>query len=213
MVSPLLWYKEKQVEKTINSLAKNNILGFYVKNEHELLEKVKEFIKEDSVVAVGDSITLFETGVIDLLRKGKYQFLDKYREGISRKEKDQIYRDSFSADTFLSSTNAITEEGELYNIDGNGSRVAPMIYGPSQVIIVAGINKIVKNIEEATRRVRHYAAPLDAKRLNKNTPCVALGYCINCKSKDRICNSFVTIARQFIKGRIKVILVNKELGY
>ncbi len=124
-----------------------------------------------------------------------------------------MYRESFYADTFLCSTNALTEAGELYNIDGNGSRVAPMIYGPKQVIIVAGINKIVKNLEEAEKRVRNYAAPLDAKRLNKKTPCVSLGYCVDCKSEERICNSFVVIKRQFTKDRIKVILVGKFLGY
>ncbi|VBB08157.1 Hypothetical protein LUCI_3422 [Lucifera butyrica] len=213
MDMPILWYREKRVERTISCLEKHNILGFYVKDENELLKKVKELIKEDSVVGVGDSMTLFETGVIDLLRNGKYRFLDKYKDGITREEKDQLYRNIFSADTFLSSTNALTEEGELFNIDGNGSRVAPMIYGPRQVIIVAGINKIVKNIEEAEKRVRNYTAPLDAKRLNKKTPCVSLGYCIDCKSEERICNSFVTIKRQFINGRIKVIIVGKELGY
>ncbi|WP_245755151.1 lactate utilization protein [Pelosinus propionicus] len=122
-------------------------------------------------------------------------------------------RRSFSADTFLCSTNALTEDGELYNIDGNGSRVAAMIYGPEQVIIVAGINKIVRNLEEAEKRVRNYAAPLDAKRLQKNTPCASLGYCVDCKSEERICNDFVVIKRQFTKGRIKVIIVGKQLGY
>ncbi|SFM35744.1 Uncharacterised ACR, YkgG family COG1556 [Pelosinus propionicus DSM 13327] len=88
-----------------------------------------------------------------------------------------------------------------------------MIYGPEQVIIVAGINKIVRNLEEAEKRVRNYAAPLDAKRLQKNTPCASLGYCVDCKSEERICNDFVVIKRQFTKGRIKVIIVGKQLGY
>ncbi|SNR91529.1 Uncharacterised ACR, YkgG family COG1556 [Anaerovirgula multivorans] len=131
----------------------------------------------------------------------------------TKEEKKEIYRKSFSADAFLCSTNALTEEGELYNIDGNGSRVAAMIYGPYQVIIVTGMNKIVRSLEEAEKRVRQYAAPLDAKRLNKKTPCVTLGYCIDCKSEERICNDFVVIKRQFNKGRIKVIIVGKHLGY
>lgn len=213
MDKTIIWYREKQIERTINSLEKHNISGFFVKDENELLQKIKELIKEDSIVGVGDSMTLFATGVIDLLRNGKYHFLDKYKEGLTREEKDQLYRNNFNADTFLSSTNALTEEGELFNIDGNGSRVAPMIYGPRQVIIVAGINKLVKNMEEAEKRVRNYAAPMDAKRLNKKTPCVSLGYCVDCKSEERICNSFVSIKRQFVKGRIKVIIVGKELGY
>lgn len=207
------WYITKQVEKVISGLEKHNMKGIFVKDEQELLEVLKSLIKQKSVVGVGDSVTLWETGILDLLRKGDYIFLDKYREGITSEEKKEIYIQNFSADTFLCSTNALTEAGELYNIDGNGSRVAPMIYGPKQVIIVTGINKLVRNIEEAEKRVRNYAAPLDAKRLKKDTPCTKLGYCVDCKSPNRICNDFVTITGQFVRDRIKVIIVAKSLGY
>ena len=168
---------------------------------------------EGDIVGVGDSMTLFEAGVIDFLRNGNFNFLDKYEENLTTDETRAIYIKNFSADTFICSTNAITEIGELYNIDGNGSRVAPMIYGPKQVILIIGINKIVKNIEEAERRVRDYAAPIDAKRLNKDTPCTKLGYCVDCKGPNRICNDFVVIRGQFIKGRIKVLIVRDILGY
>lgn len=209
----IFWYIENQIEKTINALEKRNMKGIFVKDEQELLQVLGTLIQEHSIVGVGDSATLSETGVLDFLRKGNYDFLDKYRDGITREEKKQIYIQNFSADTFLCSTNALTENGELYNIDGNGSRVAPMIYGPKQVIIVAGMNKLVRNIEEAERRVRNYAAPIDAKRLEKDTPCTKLGHCVDCKSPNRICNDFVTITGQFVKDRIKVILVAKSLGY
>lgn len=208
-----LWYIEKQVERVIKGLNGNNMDGYFVQDEDELTNKLKEFIKEGETIGVGDSVTLDETGVLDFLRSGKYIFLDKYDKNLTKEEKKEIYIKKFSTDTFLCSTNAITESGELYNIDGNGSRVAPIIYGPKQVIIVTGINKIVKDLEEASRRVRSFAAPIDAKRLGKDTPCTKLGYCVDCKSKERICNSFVTISGQFIKGRIKVIIVNKDLGY
>lgn len=208
-----MWYLEKQVDRTIDSLKKRNMKGFFVKDEGELKELLKELINENSTVGVGDSMTLFETGVIDFIRNGNYNFLDKYRDNITSEEKKEIYIQNFSADTFMCSTNALTEKGELYNIDGNGSRVAPMIYGPKQVIIVAGINKIVKNIDEAERRVRNYSAPIDAKRLDKNTPCTTLGCCVDCNSPERICNDFITITGQFIKDRIKVIIVGKQLGY
>nr|WP_315019795.1 lactate utilization protein [uncultured Aminipila sp.] len=207
------WFVDKHVEKAINALQKNNMKGIFVKNEDELLQVINELIEENSVVGVGDSITLLETGVLDFLRNGNYTFLDKYREGITSEEKKNIYIQNFSADTFLCSTNALTEDGQLYNIDGNGSRVAPMIYGPKQVIIVAGINKLVPNREEAEKRVRNYAAPIDAKRLNKDTPCTKLGRCVDCKSPNRICNDFVTITGQFVKDRIKVIIVAKALGF
>ncbi|EQB87110.1 membrane protein [Clostridium sp. BL8] len=187
--------------------------GYFIKDEDELKELLQELITENSVVGVGDSMTLFQTGVISFLRNGNYTFLDKYKEDITSEEKKKIYIENFSADTFLCSTNALTEEGELYNIDGNGSRVAPMLYGPKQVIIVTGINKIVKDIEAAEKRVRNYAAPIDAKRLGKNTPCTTLGYCVDCKSPERICNDFTIIRGQFIKGRIKVIILGKSLGY
>lgn len=209
----LSWYIEKRVERTIEGLSKRNMEGYFVNDEVELIELLKSLIPDDSIVGVGDSMTLFETGVIDLLRNEKYIFLDKYEDGITKEEKRKIYEKNFSADAFLCSTNAITESGELYNIDGNGSRVAPMLYGPKQVILVAGINKIVKDIDEAEKRVRNYSAPIDAKRLNKNTPCATLGYCVDCKSPNRICNDFVVIRGQFVKGRIKVILVGKQLGY
>jgi len=207
------WYMEKRVEKTLDGLSKNNMKGIFVKDEDELLKVIKELIAENSIVGVGDSATLLETGILDLLRNGKYNFLDKYQQGLTSEEKREIYIQNFSADTFLCSTNALTEDGTLYNIDGNGSRVAPMIYGPKQVIIVAGMNKLVQNKEDAERRVRNYVAPIDAKRLNKDTPCTKIGHCVDCKSPNRICNVFVTITRQFVKDRIKVIIVGHTLGY
>lgn len=207
------WYIEKQVERTIKNLNMRNMEGYYIRDRKELIDKLTELIPKNSTIGIGDSMTLFETGVIDFLRNGSFNFLDKYKEGITKEEKKELYIKNFSAATFISGTNAITEEGELYNIDGNGSRVAPMIYGPSQVIIVVGINKLVKNIEEAKLRVRQYAAPIDAKRLNRDTPCTKLGYCVDCKSSNRICNDFVTISGQFIKGRIKIIIIGEQLGY
>ncbi|GIM30284.1 membrane protein [Clostridium polyendosporum] len=209
----IAWYTEKQIERTIKNLNSHNMEGYYVNNREQLFQKLKELITEGSTVGIGDSMTLFETGVIDFLKSGKFNFLDKYADGLTSDDKREIYIKNFSADTFICSTNAITESGELYNIDGNGSRVAPMIYGPKQVILVTGINKIVKNLEEAEIRVRQYAAPIDAKRLNKDTPCTKLGYCVDCKSPNRICNDFVVIRGQFIKGRIKVLIVGEILGY
>lgn len=208
-----LWYMEKRIDRTIKNLNRRNMDGFFVKDKNELITLLKKLIDDNSTVGVGDSMTLFETGVIDFLRKGDYVFWDKYRDGITSEEKKEIYLKNFSANTFMCSTNALTEDGELYNIDGNGSRVAPMLYGPKQVILVTGINKIVKDIEEAEKRVRNYAAPIDAKRLNKDTPCTTLGYCVACKSPNRICNDFTIIRGQFIKNRIKVIIVGEQLGY
>ncbi|QIB27966.1 lactate utilization protein [Caloranaerobacter azorensis] len=204
---------EKRVERTIQNLEKNNMHGYFVQNEKKAIEKIKELIKEGDTVAVGGSLTLFEIGVIDFLRNGKYNFLDRYREGLTSEDIKELYRKSFSADVYFTSSNAITEEGELYNVDGRGNRVAAMIYGPDKVIVVIGVNKIVKSIDEAIERNRQLAAPANTKRLNKKTPCAEVGYCMNCTSPDRICNQYVLIKRQMQKGRIYVIIVNKNLGY
>lgn len=204
---------EKRVQRTIENLKKNNMNGYFVEDEKEAIKKIEELLTEGDTVSVGGSMTLFETGVIELLRKGKYNFLDRYQEGLTPEDIKEMYRKSFSADAYLTSSNAITEDGELYNVDGRGNRVAAMIYGPDKVIIVAGVNKIVKDLDEAIERNRQWAAPANAKRLNKNTPCAKTGYCMDCNSEDRICNEYVLIRKQTDKERIHVIIVNKELGY
>ncbi|AVP55064.1 membrane protein [Clostridium tetani] len=209
----LLWAIEKRVERVIKALEKNNMEGYYVKDENEALEKIKEFLKKGSTITAGGSRSLFEIGAIGLLKNGEYNFLDRDKEGITKEECGRIYREAFFADTYLCSTNAITETGELYNIDGNGNRVAAMIFGPKEVIVVTGINKIVKNTEEAEIRLRTIASPANAKRLNLDTPCAKVGYCMDCNSDNRICAAYVTLKKQREKGRIKVIIVNKNLGY
>lgn len=203
----------KQVERTMDNLVKNNMMAVYVENKDQVVDKVAGLIKEGELVAVGGSMTLFETGIIEHLRIGRYNFLDRYMEGLSRTQVEEIYRKSFFTDTYLTSTNAITENGELYNVDGNGNRVAAMIYGPKSVIVVAGINKIVKDVDEAVERVQRVAAPANSIRLNKNTPCTKTGYCANCKTDDRICCTYTVFGQQREKNRIKVILVGESIGY
>jgi len=204
---------EKKIERTINNLEKNNMSGYFVKDKNEAVRKIKELINEGDTVAIGGSMTLFEIGAVDLLRNGKYNFLDRYKSGLSQEQIKNIYRKAFSSNVYLSSSNAITEDGELYNVDGMGNRVAAMIYGPDKVIVVVGINKIVRNLDEAIIRNREISAPANAKRLNRNTPCAQVGYCMDCNSTDRICNEYVVIRRQINQGRIHVIIINEELGY
>lgn len=204
---------KKKINQTIENLKKNNMEGYFVPDEKALLEKIKEFIQPGDTVSVGGSMTLFETGIIDMLRNGDYDFLDRYKEGLTPENIKNIYRKSFSADVYCTSSNAITQNGELYNVDGTGNRVAAMLYGPDQVIVVVGINKIVKSIKEAVDRNIRFAAPANAKRLNRKTPCAELGYCMDCNSPQRICNDYVLIRKQAIPGRIKVLIVGKTLGY
>ncbi|MCY6484726.1 lactate utilization protein [Clostridium aestuarii] len=204
---------EKRVERTIENLEKHNMNGYFVQNEKEALKKIEELMNEGNTVSVGGSMTLFESGAIEFLRSDKYNFLDRYKKDLTKDQIKDIYRKSFSADVYLTSSNAITEDGELYNVDGTGNRVAAMVYGPDKVIVVVGVNKIVKDLDEAIMRNREIAAPANAKRLNRSTPCAKVGYCMDCTSKDRICNDYVVIRRQGSIGRIHVIIVNKELGY
>ncbi|HBR07878.1 MAG TPA: lactate utilization protein [Clostridiales bacterium] len=203
----------ERVKKAISNLQKNNMAGFYVESRQELLSLLSTLLVEGEKIGCGDSVTLEETGVFEYLRNGSYTFYDKHRQSLTSEEKRKLYLNNFDADTFVTGTNAVTMDGKLFNIDGNGSRVAPIIYGPRQVIVVVGMNKLVDTVEDAVRRTRQVAAPLDAKRLKKNTPCVKLGRCIDCKHEQRICNDFVLIARQFSKDRIKVIFINGDYGY
>ncbi|HBI93161.1 MAG TPA: lactate utilization protein [Terrisporobacter glycolicus] len=207
------WVNEKKIEKTINNLQKNNIKGYYAKSNEEVINIIKDIAKEGEMVSVGGSMTLFETKVIDLLRSGRYNFLDRYEENLTPADMKEIYRKSFYADTYFSSTNAITEEGEIFNVDGNGNRVAAMLYGPDKVVLVVGVNKIVKNIDEALNRNKNISGPANAKRLNTATPCAKVGYCMDCKSDDRICCEYTIIKRQRTKNRMYVIFINDVLGF
>ncbi|WP_099189688.1 lactate utilization protein [Tepidibacter mesophilus] len=204
---------KKKVERTIQNLEINNINGYFVQTEEDALNKIKELINEGDTVSVGGSMTLFEVEVINLLRNENYNFLDRYEENLTSEEIKDINRKSFFSNVFLTSSNAITENGELYNVDGRGSRVAPMIYGPDKVIVVVGVNKIVRDLDEAIMRNKELAAPANARRLNKETPCANIGHCVDCNSKNRICNKYVVIKREIDLGRTHVIIVNKELGY
>ena len=202
-----------KVEQTIGNLTRNNMAGYFVQDQKELITLLKQLIQPGQTAGCGDSATLHELGVYEFLRSGAFTFYDKYAPGLTPEDKRKLYLNNFDADTFVTGTNAITVDGKLFNIDGNGSRVAPMLYGPRQVIVVAGVNKITVDVDAAITRTRQIAAPLDAKRLNKQTPCATLGRCIDCRHPQRICNDFVLITGQFIKDRIKVIFVDQELGY
>ena len=207
------WVNEKKIEKTINNLKKNNISGYYVKDNDELINLIKDIAKEGEVVSVGGSMSLFESKVIELLRSGRYEFLDRYKENLTQEDIKEIYRKSFFADTYFASANAITEDGKIFNVDGNGNRVAAILYGPDKVVLIVGVNKIVKNIEQAVSRNRAISGPANAKRLNLSTPCVKTGQCMECKSEERICCEYTVIKRQRNPKRMHVIFINDTLGF
>ena len=213
MDSNVYWSNEKKIERTIEALGKNNINGYHIQTRDELLEKIKELVSEGATVSCGGSATLTELGLLEHLRSGRYDFLDRAAKGITEAEKKEVHRKTFSADVFFTSTNALTEDGQLFNVDGGGNRVAAMLFGPDKVLVVCGVNKIVKNIEEAIERNKRVSAPINAKRLNRNTPCAKVGYCMDCSSNDRICNEYTVIKRQGDKTRMHVLILNENLGY
>lgn len=213
MDNNIKWFYDEMIERTKKALERNNYDVYVLESAKDLTDLLGELIEEGSTVSMGGSMTLNYNGVIEFLRKGNYNFLDRAKEGLTPEDINRIYRETFFADYYLTSSNAITENGELVNLDGNGNRVAAMIYGPKKVVVVAGYNKIVKDIDEAYTRVRDYASPINAKRLNRSTPCVKTGECMDCASDARICNHLVLTYRQNVKGRGIVVLVKEELGY
>lgn len=209
----VLLINKKKIERTIASLKKNNINGYYISSKEELIDKIKEIVPEGKTVTCGGSMTLFETSVIDHLKSGRYNYLDRYKEGLSREDIQDIYRKAFSSYAYFASSNAVTEAGEIYNVDGNGNRVAAMLFGPQKVILIVGVNKIVSSIEDAEKRLQNIAAPANAVRLKKKTPCTSVGHCMNCSSSERICNEYTVIRKQSDASRMHVLFLNEDLGY
>jgi hypothetical protein len=176
---------------------------------------VFKLIAQGATVGLGGSVTLNECGIIEALRNGDYNLIDRYKKGLSKEEMKKLYVEALSADVFLSSTNAITQDGKLINIDGRGSRVAALMYGPKKVIIVTGTNKIVEDVEGGIRRIKLWAAPFNCVRLNLNTSCARTGICndLACTQPDRICNEVAIIEGQRESDRMTVIIVGQELGF
>lgn len=204
---------DERIARVMSALEKNNMKPYFAESREQLYDIVRGLVKNDKLITAGGSVTLEESGVKQLLMTefpGIY--LDR-SEGKTPEEVDDILHKAFVSDTFFASSNAVTEDGELYNVDGRGNRVSAMIFGPSQVVLIVGVNKIVKDMDEAVCRVEQVAAPLNTKRLNSGTPCEITGSCAHCRSKGRICCSYVRMAQQRVKDRIKVIIINEKLGY
>jgi hypothetical protein len=206
------WCREKQVERTIQALKKNNFKAQYVPDSKAALEEVMKRIPDGAKVGIGGSVTLAQIGLLDGLRERKIQFIWPQQQAKSDEERLELFRKCFSTDVFLSSTNAVTEDGRLYNVDATGNRVGAMFIGPKKTIIICGVNKIVKDLEAAEKRVREWTAPQNAKRLNRKTPCVETGVCADCSSPDRICNIYVTLVKKPVRAEVIVILVGEYLG-
>jgi L-lactate utilization protein LutB len=212
---------DKRIERTVKALARNNMEAFVAEDCAQAVEIVKGLMKEGDSVTCGGSVTLKESGVRELMESGAYRFIDRSKAKTPDEVK-QVYRESFSADVYLTSANAITESGELYNVDGNSNRIAAIAYGPDRVIVVAGVNKLVRTLEDAVVRVKTEAAPPNTVRLESDTPCAKTGECISLNrgggmcdgcSGARICCNYLISAYQRHADRIKVVIVKENLGY
>ena len=212
-----------QINKTIEHLRRHNIDTCFVETKDEVVPLLKTMMKEGETVTHGGSETLKQCGVIDLLNSGAYNYLDRSKAA-TPEEAAQIMRQAYTADTYLSSANAVTEGGQLFNVDGNSNRVSAICFGPKQVILICGYNKIVKGLDEAVVRLKTIASPMNTKRLGCDTYCSREGECLamgrdasymcdGCRSPQRICCNYVITAFQRDKDRMKVILVGEELGY
>lgn len=208
--------KKKTYELTaqtiIQNMAKRQIEGFYCPDRASALAKALSLMPEGSSIGWGGSITLNEIGLIEAVKNGPYDVIDRATARTPEDTKS-IYSRIIGANFFLMSTNAITLDGQLVNIDGHGSRVAFLCYGPDHVIVVAGMNKVVKDVETGIQRVKAVAAPPNAVRLERNTPCTITGTCSDCQAPGCICCQTVITRRSSVPQRIKVILVGEELGY
>ena len=209
------------IRHVMENLQKHRIAVEYVATKEEVLPRVRELIPAGSTVASGGSHTLNETGVIDLLKSGTYTYLDRMAPELTPEQRQEMTLKGNTADFYLCSSNAITEAGELYNVDGNCNRIAAIAFGPKSVIMVVGINKIVPDLDAAIRRVKTIAAPLNTKRLNCDTYCRNAGVCMGvdgamtdgCHSPARICCNYLVSAQQRVPDRIRVILVGESLGF
>ena len=203
---------ERLAERMIKNLKRRNMEAFYCKTSEETIQKVLELIPDGSSITWGGSMTIRDMGLPDALRKkGIYEVLDRdLVEG--NEEKVQMYVRAFTTDVYLSSANAISEDGVIVNIDGNGNRVAAITWGPKKVIFIIGLNKVAQTAEAALARARSTASPINAARFDIKTPCQVDGVCHNCNSPESICN-YVHFLRNSPHGKHTVILVGENLGY
>lgn len=211
-MDPKKQYYENTAATVIKNMEKRHIKGYYCPDSKSAVQMLLELIPQGSSIGWGGAETLKETGIMDAICGGPYRIFD--RKSVSTPEETRkIYQEINACDYFLMSSNAITLAGELINIDGRGNRVSSLCFGPEHVIIVAGMNKVVANLESGLDRVHNVAAPINALRLNKNTPCAVTGKCADCQSPDCICTHTVITRNSHTPGRIQVILVGEELGY
>ena len=203
---------EKLAKSTIESLAKRNMEGYYFADSKSCVNAILSMMPAKSSISYGGSQTFKETGLLDAIKQQDYYIIDR-SHAKTEQESRELFAKTVLSDYFFMSTNAITNDGILVNIDGNANRVSCLCQGPSHVMVLVGKNKFVPTITAAIDRIHNYACPPNAVRLKRNIPCGITGYCHNCLADDCFCNQIVITRRSNHKGRIKVFLINEDLGY
>ncbi len=196
-------------QKVIKGLESRNMTGYYAESKEEALKKALELIPEGASVTMGGAMSAHEIGLVEALKNGNYDFIDRD----AYEDKRAAMLAAYDADFFLASANAMTEDGVIVNIDGNSNRVSAIAQGPKKVLLIVGMNKICDDVDGAIKRARNVAAPINAQRFGLSTPCAKTGSCMDCKSPDTICCQFLITRFSRHEGRIHVILVNDSLGY
>ena len=197
----------------IKNFSKRNIEAFYCDNKEEATALAMELMKDGGNVGMGGSETVKEIGLLESIKQCEnLHFIDRSL-ATTPKEKKAVFLEMMAAEYFLMSSNAITIDGELVNIDGNANRLACLLHGPDKVIVIAGMNKVVEDVDAGLQRIGTHAAPPNAARLNLRTPCGSVGHCTDCQSDDCMCCQVVVTRRSRHEGRIKVILIGEELGF
>lgn len=211
-MDPKMKNYENLAKTVIKNFEKRQIEGYFVPDKKAALDLLLSLIPEGSSIGYGGSVSLSEIGALDALADEKYNLIRR-ETAKTQEETEAIFKEILFCDYFLMSSNAISVDGQLINVDGRGNRVSFLAYGPKNVILVCGMNKIVPDVIAGINRIKTVAAPMNAVRLNRNTPCSITGICGDCQSPDCICASTVITRRSHIKNRIKVILVGEEIGY
>ncbi len=196
-------------KKVINGFKSRNMEAYYAADKEEALKIALSLIPEGSSVTMGGAMSAHEIGLVEAIKNGNYSFIDRDKA----EDKRAAMLAAYDADFFLTSANAITEDGVMVNIDGNSNRVSAIAQGPKHVLVIVGINKVCPDIDAAMKRARNVAAPINAQRFGLSTPCAKTGSCMDCKSPDTICCQFLITRFSRHEGRIKVILVNDNLGF
>ena len=200
---------ELLAETVIKGLKSRNMTGYYAATKEEALKQVMDLIPEGSTVTMGGCMSAHEIGAVEALKAGNYNFID--RDEYEDKRKAMLL--AYDADVFLSSANAMTDDGILVNIDGNANRVSCIAQGPKKVVFIVSMNKVMSDLDSAMKRARNVAAPANAQRFNIDTPCKKTGKCFDCKSPTTICSQMLITRYSMHPGRINVVLVNDELGF